>query len=279
MLQFWRKLVLSLGLGLGVCAMMACQSSGSLQASESGIVKIGEHREGEAPAILSVPATLEVMTINGERLPLTLRQRALRFALPPGKHVLRVRYFNLWELDGDDHEIVKSDVVALTATVQSGRRYEFETPPTFESPAAAMAFIRPFSPQIVSFKSTVMVATIPPSDGADSIDDSAADPEAADPETEAQTRASIQRAAAKEVVSSPFTAQAGTVAPAGTVIPKPAGTAVVPSLPVLDRVKALWLELSPVERQAFQRWVGQGPVSPEPPVVDTLAPSPVEPVE
>lgn len=196
---------------------------------ESDLVIIGEHRAGLAPAVLSVPETIELMAINGERAPLVLKQRDVKLALVPGEHRLEIRYFNLWDLDADSHEIVKSSPVVLKLSLKSGRQYQFQVPPVFESPAQAREYVRDFQPQVVTTTPAVMVA--------------APGLKMGDSGQAGQQRAEIQRAAATEVVS-----QAMGSGRENTE----SGVLGVSSI---EQIKKLWIELSPSERQQFQQWV------------------------
>jgi len=167
--------------------MAACQASGPLNfvgGSGEEVVSVGMHRPGEAPAMLSVPATIELLAVNDKRQPLAVRQRNVQLALPPGKHRLEVRYFNLWETGFDDHEIVTSKPVILSINVKSGRRYAFEVPPNFTEAGQAEVFVSAFEPKVISLKPAVRVAVPSSASG--------------------EQRAAAQLAASKEVVAEPL---------------------------------------------------------------------------
>lgn len=238
MLRSWRVPLFS-ALCIGV--LSACQVSGPMSAAqaEPDLVVIGEHTPSLAPAVLTVPETIELISIDGKRTPLNLKQRYLKLALTPGQHRLELRYFNLWDVDADEHDIVKSRPVLLNVDVKSGRQYEFEALPAFETPAQARDFVQNFAPKIITFKPAVMVVT----------QAGVADK---------QKRADVQRAAATEVVSEAIAPGAPLYVsqPAGHTNQKPGSAVSESSLEVVQR---LWLELSPAERDAFQKWIGDGP--------------------
>lgn len=217
--------------------LSACQANGPAAsgATEADFVVMGEHQPHLAPAVLSVPAVIELLAVDGKSTSLNLKQRALKLALTPGEHQLELRYFNLWDLDADDHEIVKSRPILLNVVVKSGRQYAFEAVPAFEAPAQARDFVQSFTPKVVTFKPTVMVAS---KGGV----------------TDKQKEADIRRTAAMEVVSQ-VVKSSGAISGSGEKIMNT--SAPVSGNSQLEIVQQLWLELSPTERAAFQEWLGE----------------------
>lgn len=103
---------------LGGCAT----SRAPLQAYE------GAARPAAEVAVLDVPETLQVMAVDGREPPPALLRRGVQLALLPGEHVLSLRYVQIFQLNADEHDVVRSRQAALRFTAVAGGRYRLESP-------------------------------------------------------------------------------------------------------------------------------------------------------
>jgi len=119
-------------------AFSGCHSNGliSLNAADQKPTVIGEHSPGLAPALVKLPEALELMAVNGKKLPLIWQSRS-EFAFPPGTHRLRVRYVYVWDVGSEDHEIVRSEMRDIRVSLKSGVRYHFGDGPEYQTPEQA----------------------------------------------------------------------------------------------------------------------------------------------
>lgn len=122
-----RRLLFSL-----VCVLFAGCSS-------SPVVKLYEGPERPAAELLTlrVPVELEILTVNDRRVEgagtmFAFGHRDLQ--LSPGKYRVVAYYKNLFQLSGDQHEVVKSDPAVFVVEGQAGDRFAlgFERPADVE---------------------------------------------------------------------------------------------------------------------------------------------------
>lgn len=200
-------------LGVVVAGLTACAS---LNAPVKGYD--GPTRPVAELAVLSVPDTIQVMSVDGLEPNISLLgQRALTLQVLPGEHVLSVRYVELFEhvLTSDDHEIVRSRPVAIRFTAKAGSTYSFK----FEHPKnidAAHAFAK--APQV------------------DLIDASGAET------AQSVVVKSYAQASLMDTISKAFQSNEQ---------PKDASTN-------LDLLKDVWGRASADERTAFKAWIDGG---------------------
>lgn len=117
----WRGMAgLLLAFALG--AVAGCASQAPLKAYE------GPVRAPAELALLSAPEQIEVLSIDGKEAPPRLFKGSLQAALLPGEHVLSLRYVEFFQLNADEHDIVRSKPAALRFTATAGSQYRLEIP-------------------------------------------------------------------------------------------------------------------------------------------------------
>lgn len=130
-----RLLALPVLVALSLLGGCASSSRAPLPAYE------GAKRPLAEVAVVVVPETIQVMAIDGREPPPSLLRRDLELALLPGEHVLSLRYVQVFQLNADEHDVVRSRQAALRFTAVAGGRYRLEAP-LQSSHAAAQAFAK-----------------------------------------------------------------------------------------------------------------------------------------
>ncbi len=83
-----------------------------------------------ADATVKSTELVQVLSVDGLEQPGALfGSRRMALPLSPGEHVISVRYNQLFQLGADDHDIVKSPPVAFRFTAEPGKLYEFRINP------------------------------------------------------------------------------------------------------------------------------------------------------
>lgn len=77
---------------------------------------------------VSVPEQIEVMSIDGREPPPSFLKSRVTLALLPGEHVFSLRYVELFQINADDHEVLRSRQAALRFTAAAGSSYRLEIP-------------------------------------------------------------------------------------------------------------------------------------------------------
>lgn len=128
--------VLALPLLAALCLTAGCTSApAQLRAYD------GPARAPAEVAVLEVPETVQVMAVDGREPPPSLLKRNVELALLPGEHVLGLRYVQFFQINADEHDVVRSRQAALRFTAVAGARYRLEVPRQGSREAAA-AFAR-----------------------------------------------------------------------------------------------------------------------------------------
>lgn len=115
---------LALPLLAAVLFLSGCASSRGPQQAYEGVA-----RAPAEVATLEVPEELQVMAIDGREPPPSFLRSQVQLALLPGEHVLGLRYVHLFQINSDEHEVVRSGQAALRFTAVAGGRYRLEAPP------------------------------------------------------------------------------------------------------------------------------------------------------
>ena len=97
----------------------------------------GEQRPRSEIAVVRVPIELEIMRINGERiegLDTLFSPQHKDLHLLPGEYRILAYYKDLWELNGDGHDVVKTDPALFVVKARPGQTYElgFDEPRSLE---------------------------------------------------------------------------------------------------------------------------------------------------
>lgn len=96
----------------------------------------GPLRTAEEVATVDVPEQVQVMSIDGREPPTNFLTSQVQLALLPGEHVLGLRYVQLFQVNSEDHDVVRSRQAALRFTAIAGGRYRLEAPPQRDREAA-----------------------------------------------------------------------------------------------------------------------------------------------
>jgi uncharacterized protein YccT (UPF0319 family) len=78
--------------------------------------------------VVSVPEEIQVMAVDGREPPPNLLRSGTQLALLPGEHVFSLRYVQLFQLSGDDHDVIRSRQAALRFNAAAGSEYRLEIP-------------------------------------------------------------------------------------------------------------------------------------------------------
>jgi uncharacterized protein YccT (UPF0319 family) len=107
------------------CALLlnGCAAQGPVRTYE------GPERPAAEVAVLTTPEQIQVMAIDGREPPVGFLKSNVELALLPGEHVLSLRYVQLFQVNADEHDIVRSSQAALRFTAAPGARYRLEVPP------------------------------------------------------------------------------------------------------------------------------------------------------
>ncbi len=97
----------------------------------------GDKRPESEIAVVRVPIQLEIMRINGQRvdgLNTLFSPQHKDLHLLPGEYRILAYYKDLWELNGDGHDLVKTDPALFVVNAKAGASYElgFKEPQSLE---------------------------------------------------------------------------------------------------------------------------------------------------
>lgn len=192
--------------------------------------------------VATVIATEEVqlLALDGKELTGTMfGGRETRFALLPGEHVLSVRYTAFFQLNADNHDVVRSRPLALRFVARAGETYRFEYPRQ-KTAEAANRFAKDAELTLVAEHSGERVKT--------------------------QMIRSFAEASLIDTISKAFQTEETQLAVKGSQLTTPTtttGTAIgsevrpqlAPTSSVhFDLLRDIWLRASPEERVRFQQW-------------------------
>jgi uncharacterized protein YccT (UPF0319 family) len=102
--------------------LVGCAAKGPIKTYE------GPERAATELALVSVPEVIQVMAIDGREPPPNLLRSNSQLALLPGEHVLSLRYVQLFQISGDEHDVIRSRQAALRFTASAGASYKLEIP-------------------------------------------------------------------------------------------------------------------------------------------------------
>lgn len=107
---------------LAVAALAGCAAQGPVKVYDGAV------RQPAETVMVSVPEQIEVMSIDGREPPPSFLKSRVTMALLPGEHVLSLRYVELFQINADDHEVLRSKQAALRFTAAAGSAYNLEIP-------------------------------------------------------------------------------------------------------------------------------------------------------
>lgn len=111
----WMALVVPAVVLLGGCA-----ATGSVRLYE------GQARQSAEVTMIEVPEQVQVMAMDGVEVTGTLLQRGQSLEVLPGEHVFTLRYVQLFQINSEDHEVVRSRQAALRFNAEAGATYRLE---------------------------------------------------------------------------------------------------------------------------------------------------------
>lgn len=224
-------------LPVAAISLLVTLSSGCASLAGGKDVALYSGPELSQAQLATVIATEEVqlLALDGKELSGTLfGGRETRFTLLPGEHVLSVRYSGFFQLNADNHEVVRSRPLALRFIARAGETYRFEyaKPKTVEE---ANRFAKDAELTLVAtgngerFKTQVIRSF-----------------------AEASLIDTISKAFQTEESQDAVRASRLQSAPAAVSGPRPA---LAPTSSVhYDLLRDIWLRASPEERVRFQQW-------------------------
>lgn len=248
-----RSFVLILGL---VLLLAACARSPVVQLYD------GAAKPDAQVLTVRVPSDLEVLTINGTEVDgvNTFFSNGYKdLKLTPGGYEILAFYKRLWDLDADNHEVIRSDPARFVVDGGAGEfhRLTFERP---ENVDQARRLANDFSGRVENVTSGESTPSEPsglvlkrgilaPITGT----------EVAQVSSNAVTP---QAGGGTEKPAFPRDAKATTVAPANqvpeaTTEPEPAAAPPTATGGYLDTLKAQWNQATPQERREFLQWISR----------------------
>lgn len=109
-----------LGIGLFAIMLAGCAAQGPAKLYEGPLKPAAE------TAMIRLPEQVQVMAMDGQEQTGSLLQRDQLLAVLPGEHVFSLRYVELFQINSEDHEVVRSRQSALRFTAEAGREYRIE---------------------------------------------------------------------------------------------------------------------------------------------------------
>ncbi|MEL0028692.1 MAG: DUF2057 domain-containing protein, partial [Perlucidibaca sp.] len=189
-------------------------------------------------ATVIAPEEVQLLALDGKELPVSLfGTRETRFALLPGEHVFSLRYAGFFQINSENHDVVRSRPLALRFVARAGETYRFD----YASPRdvdSAREFAKNAELTLVGDKGGQRIKTQAIRSFAEaSLIDTIGKAFQSD-DTQAAVRASQL------------------AAPAVSAQALPAAPLVAPTSQVhYDLLRELWLRASPDERALFQQWM------------------------
>ena len=244
-----RSFVLILGSAL---LLSACARNPVVQLYE------GAQKPDAQVLTVRVPSDLEVFTINGREIDgvNTFFSNGYKdLKLTPGRYEIIAFYKRLWDLDPDNHEVMKSDPAKFVVDGKRGEFYrlDFKRP---ENPDEARELADNFS----GWVENVQTGEKTPSEDSGLVLNrgllaplTGSDVETAAPATIAPqgggTQQPVRASARKATTVAPESEQPQAAAPAAAPAAQGAG--------YLDTLKAQWNQATPEERRQFLQWLSQ----------------------
>lgn len=134
-------LVLAMALVLSACA-----AQGPMKLYDGAVRPVSE------VAIVNVPEQVQVMAVDGRDATGGMLQREQSLAVLPGERVFSLRYVELFQINSEDHEVIRSRQAALRFTAEPGAEYrvEYDRQPSLDQ---ARKFAKSPSFRLVNVKS------------------------------------------------------------------------------------------------------------------------------
>ena len=191
---------------------------------------------------MKVPSEIEVFTINGKEVDGVNTFFATDFKelkLAPGRYEILAYYKELWQLDADNHDIVKTNPANFIVDGKAGEKWQLD----YDKPAnveEARALEDSFTGQAINTATGEKVAA---------------------KESNLILKRGFLAPITGEEVS---TASSKNIAPQQSASPAPTEPAAAaaaaqpaPAASYLDTLKAQWKQATPEERREFLQWVAE----------------------
>ncbi len=208
---------------LTLMTLAACARSPDIKLYE------GADLPAEKLLLVDVPVELEIVVINEKRVEginklFSLGDRTLH--LQPGEYRIIAYYKNLFELPGNNHEVVKSDPVLyrISGTAGSHHRLSFDEPADVDE---AREMAKNFAGYSLNLATAERLPT--------------------------EASGMMQRQGFLTIQSAPAAASVSNVAPETDG-----------GLSHIDLLKASWQNATAEERRLFLRWIAETPAAPAP---------------
>ncbi len=120
MLIYLRRLSFTLFILLG---LSACSTTSVVHLYD------GPALANDVSTRIALPLDLEVIELDGRVISQgkqRFRSDAMTLVLPPGPHQLIVVYETLWDLDGDNHEVIRSQPILFEFDARNGEQWSFD---------------------------------------------------------------------------------------------------------------------------------------------------------
>lgn len=109
-----------LGISFFAIMLAGCAAPGPAKLYE------GAFRTAAETAMIRLPEQVQVMALDGQEQTGSLLQRDQLLAVLPGEHVFSLRYVELFQINSEEHEVVRSRQSALRFTAVAGHEYRIE---------------------------------------------------------------------------------------------------------------------------------------------------------
>ncbi len=96
--------------------------------TETKTYKLSE--PGKETAVLTYPPFIELTSFDGQSvegmLSHVMYEGKREVVFPAGHHAVDLRYYDMWDIDDNDHEKIYSDYVTLRFDAGAGNRYKIQ---------------------------------------------------------------------------------------------------------------------------------------------------------
>ncbi|ASK35578.1 DUF2057 domain-containing protein [Alloalcanivorax mobilis] len=212
----------------------------------------GNARADAQVTTLRVPSQLEIYTINGKEVTganTFFNSGYKDLKLLPGRYEVIAYYKELWDLNADDHEVMKSDPAKFIVDGKAGGFYrlDYKRP---ENPDQAKALEANFSGWVENVSTGEKVPSQPSG--------LVLNRGILAPLTGSEVKAAGgDNVAPQNAIAPQGAPQPAPAKPAHAGTPAPAGNTVAPAASYLDTLKAQWNQATPEERREFLQWISK----------------------
>lgn len=202
-----------------------------------------------AQVTLNIGDNTVVTAINGQEVQNGLFSKpASRYTLEPGKHVITAKYTRLYELNGDNHDVLRSNNVSIPVELADNQTYTLVMAGQPEAYAQAKDYAKQPTLALLQNGQTLVSQKANAGSNAGLFGSFGG------------ALGGIFGGGSKAVQSNQQTINAlqGSSANAIPAIqPTAAATPVVTSTDTLDQFMQLWLKATPAERDKIRQWIGK----------------------